>query len=132
MKRLLFITMIILLLLFMITPSIVYGAINPEALITQREISENQNYNTINKKITTNLRIYAIITIIVNLIGFIVCPLLLFIGIILNIKNKEKSNSKKGIFLIVSTIILFIMCMIIKIIVQVKWFIANEELWRNF
>ena len=120
MKRFLFITMIILLLLFMITPSIVYGAINPEALITQREISENQNYNTINKKITTNLRIYAIITIIVNLIGFIVCPLLLFIGIILNIKNKEKSNSKKGIFLIVSTIILFIMCMIIKIIVQVK------------
>ena len=50
MKRFLFITMIILLLLFMITPSIVYGAINPEALITQREISENQNYNTINKK----------------------------------------------------------------------------------
>ena len=120
MKRFLFITMIILLLLFMITPSIVYGAINPDALITHRENSENLNHNTINEKITTNLRIYAIITIIVNLIGFIVCPLLLFIGIILNIKNKENSNSKKGIFLIVSAIILFIMCMIIKIVLQVK------------
>ena len=119
MKRFLFITMIILLLLFMITPSIVYGAINPEALITQREISENQNYNTINKKITINLRIYAIITIIVNLIVFLVSPALLIIGVILNIKNKEISNSKKGIALILSSIILFITCVIIKIL-QVK------------
>jgi len=120
MKRLLFITMIILLLIFMITPTIVYGAINPENLIIRRENSENLNYNRINEKITTNLRIYAIITIIVNFIGFIMCPLLLFIGIILNIKNKENSNSKKGIALIISAIILFIMCMIIKIILQVK------------
>ena len=120
MKRVLFITMIILLLFFMITPSIVYGATNPENLIIRRGNSENLNYNTINKKITTNLRIYAITTIIVNFIGFILCPLLLFIGIILNIKNKENSNSKKGIALIISAIILFIMCMIIKIIVQVK------------
>jgi len=59
---------------------------------------------------------YAIITIM----GFLVCPLLLFIGIILNIRNKENSNSKKGIALIISAIILFIMCMIIKIILQVK------------
>jgi len=131
MKRLLFITMIILLLIFMITPSIVYGAINPEDLIIRRENSENLNYNTINEKITTNLRMYAIITIIVNFIGFIMCPLLLFIGIILNIKNKENSNSKKGIALIISAIILFIMCMIIKIILQVKWFIANVEFCRN-
>ena len=127
MKRLLFITMIILLLIFMITPTIVYGAINPENLIIRRENSENLNYNRINEKITTNLRIYAIITIIVNFIGFIMCPLLLFIGIILNIKNKENSNSKKGIALIISAIILFIMCMIIKIILQVKWFIENVE-----
>ena len=117
MKRLLFITMIILLLIFMITPTIVYGAINPENLIIRRENSENLNYNRINEKITTNLRIYAIITIIIN---FIVCPLLLFIGIILHIRNKENSNSKKGIALIISAIILFIMCMIIKIILQVK------------
>jgi len=116
MKRLLFITMIILLLIFMITPTIVYGAINPENLIIRRENSENLNYNRINEKITTNLRIYAIITIIIN---FIVCPLL-FIGIILHIRNKENSNSKKGIALIISAIILFIMCMIIKIILQVK------------
>ena len=120
MNRLLFITIIILLLIFMITPTIVCGAINPEDLIIRREDSENLNYNTINEKIATNLRMYAIITIIVNFIGFIVCPLLLFIGIILNIKNKENSNSKKGIALIISAIILTIMCMIIKIILQVK------------
>ena len=59
MKRLLFITMIILLLIFMITPTIVYGAINPENLIIRRENSENLNYIRINEKITTNLRIYA-------------------------------------------------------------------------
>ncbi len=116
MDRLLFITMIILLLFFMITPSIVYGANNPEDLIIRREDSENLNNYTINERITTNLRMYAIITIM----GFLVCPLLLFIGIILNIRNKENSNSKKGIALIISAIILFIMCMIIKIILQVK------------
>ena len=116
MKRFLFITMIMLLLFFMITPSIVYGASNPEDLIPNRSDIENKNYNTINEKIIMRLRIYAIITIIVNLVSFIVCPLLLLIGIILNIKNKENSNSKKGIFLVVTAIILFITCIIIKMI----------------